>query len=208
MKSMLAAVAVSVVVLPAVAFSQSSQTPSKPAAKSPAQSQASQMPPMPKPGPEHDILKKDVGSWDATVEMTEPSGQKTTAKGTETVSMIGFWQVSRFKGQMMGQPFEGLATTTWDPTKKRYVGTWIDSMTPGYATVEGELSADGKTMNGTMEGPDMSGKIVKEKETTEWKPDGTRVFTMYGPKDPSGKEAPVMTIVYHRRGGAAPGTAR
>jgi len=28
-----------------------------------------QMPPMPTPGPEHETLKKDVGTWDATVEM-------------------------------------------------------------------------------------------------------------------------------------------
>ena len=97
---------------------------------------------------------------------------------------------------------------TYDPTKKKYVGTWIDSMTPGYATMEAELSADGKTMTGTMEGPDMSGKIVKSRETTEWRPDGTRVFTMYGPGDAAGKQAPVMTITYRKRGGAPAGTAR
>ncbi len=211
MKRMLGTLAVSALLaLPAAAIAQSSQSqPARPPAKSGASptGQQSQMPEIPKPGPEHDVLRKDVGSWDATVEMTQPNGQKTTAKGTETVSMIGFWQVSRFKGEMMGQPFEGLGSTTYDPTKKKYVGTWIDSMTPGYSTVEAELSADGRTMAGTMEGPDMSGKMVKMRETTEWQPDGTRVFTMYAPKNAGGQEPVTMRITYRRRGGG-PGTAR
>jgi len=207
MKRVLYTLAVSAVaVLPAAALAQTQ--PAQPAAKAGSSQAQSQMPQMPQPGPEVLFLKKDAGTWDASVEMTDPSGQKTTAKGTETVSMIGFWQVARFRGQMMGQPFEGLGSVTYDPTKKKYVGTWIDSMTPGYATVEAELSADGKTMTGTMEGPDMSGKIVKSRETTEWRSDGTRVFTMYGPGDAAGKQAPVMTITYHRRGGAAAATGK
>ncbi|HXY39863.1 MAG TPA: DUF1579 domain-containing protein [Vicinamibacteria bacterium] len=209
MNRTLSALVVSAVALPAGALAQSSQpTKPKPASSSAAaQSQGAQMPQMPKPGPEHDVLRKDVGTWDATVEMTAPDGQKTTSKGTETVSMIGFWQVSSFKGQMMGEPFQGLGSVTFDPTKKKYVGTWIDSMTPGYSTMEADLSADGRTMTGTMEGPDMSGKMVKSREVTEWRPDGTRVFSMYGPGDTAGKQAPMMTITYRKRGGAG-GSAR
>jgi hypothetical protein len=202
---MLAAVAVSALVFAAGALAQT--TPSGTQTKARAQSQsanpaqpsqgAQAMPQMPKPGPEHDLLKKDVGVWDATVEMTGPDGQTTTSKGTETVSMLGFWQVSQFKGQMMGQPFEGLSTTTYDPTKKKYVGTWIDSMTPGYSTVEAEY--DGKSMTGNMEGPDMSGKIVKMRETTEWKDDNTRVLTMYAPKGADDKEPVALRITYRKR---------
>ncbi len=208
-RTLCALVVSAIAALPAAALAQSSQPKPKPGGSSAqGQSQTGQMPPLPQPGPEIQFLKKDAGTWDATVQMTDPSGQKTTAKGTETVSMIGFWQVARFKGQMMGQAFEGLSSVTYDPTKKKYVGTWIDSMTPGYATIEADLSADGKTMTGTMEGPDMNGKMVKERTTTEWRPDGSRVFTMYGPGDTAGKQAPTMTITYHRRGGAPAGSAR
>jgi Protein of unknown function (DUF1579) len=196
MNRILAALAVSVVVFAAAASAQQSKKPQAAAKSTPAQA-SQQAPEVPKPGPEHDLLKKDVGVWDASVELTGPDGQMTTSKGTETVSMIGFWQVAQFKGQMMGQPFEGLGTVTYDPTKKKYVGTWIDSMTPGYSTVESEY--DGKSMSGTMEGPDMSGKIVKMREMAEWKDDNTRVFTMYGPKSAEGKEAVTMRITYKRR---------
>ena len=35
----------------------------------PAAARAQDAPPMPKPGPEHAVLKMDVGTWDAAVEI-------------------------------------------------------------------------------------------------------------------------------------------
>jgi hypothetical protein len=154
-------------------------------------------PPMPQPGPEHEMLKKDVGTWDATVEMfMDPGGAPSVSKGTETVSMLGgFWQVSEFKSEMMGQPFGGRGAMGYDPAKKKYVGTWIDSMTPGYYTTEGTYDPATKTLTATMEGPGPDGAVTKTKETTEWKDADTRVFTMYAP---DGKSVG-MRITYKRR---------
>ena len=156
-----------------------------------------QMPPMPTPGPEHEILKKDLGTWDATVEMfAAPGSPPSVSKGTETVTMLGgFWQLSEFKSEMMGQPFEGRGATGYDPAKKKYVGTWVDTMTPAYYTMEGTYDPGTKTMTATMEGPDPSGTVARTKQTTEWKDADTRVFTMYGP---DGKTAG-MRITYNRR---------
>ena len=158
---------------------------------------SAQMPAMPQPGPEHELLKKDVGTWDATVEtFMAPGGAPMVSKGTDTVSMIGgFWQVDDFKSEMMGQPFAGRGATGYDPAKKKYVGTWVDSMTPGYYTVEGTYDAATKTLNATMEGPDQSGAVVKTKQTTVWKDADTRVFTLYGPDGSS----VTMRITYKRR---------
>jgi histidyl-tRNA synthetase len=50
-------------------------------------------------------------------------------------------------------------------------------------------------MTGTMEGTGPDGTLMKTKETTEWKDDGTRVFTMYGPDGTT----PMMRISYKRR---------
>jgi hypothetical protein len=156
-----------------------------------------QAPPMPAPGPEHELLKKDVGTWDATVEMfMQPGAAPSVSKGTEVVSMLGgFWQIGEFKSEMMGQPFEGRGAMGYDPARKKYVGTWVDTMSPGYYTTEGTYDAATKTLTATMEGPDPSGAPTKVKETTEWKDDGTRVFTMYAP---DGKTVS-MRITYKRR---------
>jgi hypothetical protein len=118
--------------------------------------------------------------------------------------MVGpFWQVSRFESRLMGEPFHGLGTLGYDPTEKRFVGTWIDSMTPGLSLVDGSYDEASKTFTGTMEMRDMNDRRIKVRETSEWKADGSRVFTMYGPKADDGKEPVTMRITYKRRGGGA-----
>src|SRR5687768_8662814 len=112
--------AMTLALVPAAAFAAAHQE--KPAAE--------QGMSMPKPGPEHAALKQDVGTWDATVEMwMEPGKPPTTSKGTEvnTMGPGGFWLLTAFKSEMMGAPFEGHGMTGYDPAKKVYVSTWVDS---------------------------------------------------------------------------------
>jgi hypothetical protein len=155
-----------------------------------------QMPGPPQPGPEHQMLKKDVGVWDATVEMFVPGGAPNVSKGTETVTMLGeLWQLAEFKSEMFGQPFEGRGTTGYDPAKKKFVGTWVDTISTSVATVEATYDPTAKTMTGTMEGPGPDGALTKTKETTVWKDADNRVFTMYAPDGTT----PMMRISYKRR---------
>jgi hypothetical protein len=106
--------------------------------------------------------------------------------------------VTEFKSEMMGQPFEGRGVEGYDAAKKKYVGTWVDSMSSGLSISESTYDAAKKTMTGWIEGPDMSGKTSKMKAVTEQKDPDTRVFTMYM-GGPDGKEAPAMRITYKRR---------
>src|SRR4051794_1264879 len=66
------------------------------------------MPALPKPGPEQEILKTEVGTWDATVESwMEPGKPPLTSKGTETNALLGgLWLTTDFKGEFMGTPFQ------------------------------------------------------------------------------------------------------
>jgi hypothetical protein len=157
-------------------------------------------PPMPKAGPEHEVLKADVGTWDATVESFMPGApQPMVSKGTETNTLVGgMWLVTDFKSEMMGQPFQGHGVSGWDPNKKKYVGTWVDTMSTGLGLSESTYDAATKTMNGTFEGPDPTGQIMKMKSTVVVKDPNTRVFTMSGP-GPDGKDMTYMRITYNRR---------
>ncbi len=166
-----------------------------------ASAAAAQAPPVPQPGPEHAVLKSDVGTWDATVEMIVPPGAQAPppSKGVETNTLLGgLWLVTDFKGDMMGSPFGGHGIAGWDPTKKKYVSVWTDTMSPGLLTGESTYDASKKTMTGWMEGPDMSGKVTKMTSVVEYKDPDTRVFTMSG-AGPDGKSAPMMRITYKRR---------
>jgi len=159
------------------------------------------MPPMPKPGPEHELFKHDAGTWDATVEMwMAPGAPPMTSKGVETNTLGcgGLCLVTDFKGEFGGMPFHGHGTAAYDSIKKKYVGSWTDSMSNGLAVSESTYDAAKKVSTGYMEGPDMSGQVVKTKAMTEYKADGSRVFTLYN-KAPDGKETPGMRITYTKR---------
>jgi len=161
---------------------------------------AAQQPQPPTPGPEHKILAMEAGTWDATVEMFMPGAPPMTSKGTETNTMGcgGLCLISDFKGEFGGMPFHGHGTSTWDPNKKKYVGTWIDSMSSGLSLSEGTYDAAAKKATSTMEGPDPTGKIVKSKTVVEYKDDNTRVMSMFM-TGPDGKEVPTMKISYTKK---------
>ena len=162
--------------------------------------------PIPKPGPEHEILKKDVGVWDATVEtMMAPGGKPNVSKGVETNTLLGdgLWLIQDFRGEFAGTPFQGHGIAGYDPSKKKYVGTWVDSMSTGLSTTEGTYDPKTKTMTARFEGLGPDGTLTKMRTTSEWKDANTRVFTMYSPAG-QGEEFAMMKITYKRRSASAP----
>ena len=165
-----------------------------------AVSAVAQGPPMPTPGPAHEVLKAEVGTWDATVEIFGVPGDAPKSKGVEiaTLGCGGLCLITDFKGEMMpGVAFHGHGTTAYDSAKQKYVGSWTDSLSSGLLVTEATWDPATSTMNATMDGPDMTGRIVKMRTTTVHK-EGTRVFTMFEP-GPDGKEAMSMRITYTRR---------
>lgn len=157
-------------------------------------------PPAPKPGPEHEILKMDAGTWDAVVEFVPgPGAPLEKSKGVEvnTIGCGGLCLISDFKGEAMGSPFHGHGITTWDAVKKKYVGSWTDSMSQGLLIGEMAYDAAKKQATGWMEGPDMSGKVMRTRSVLAYTADG-RVLTAFAP-GPDGKEMQVMKITYTKR---------
>src|SRR5262249_30723965 len=111
----------------------------------------------PKPGPEHERLKKLEGAWDATIKVGDQQ-----SKGTMTYKMElgGLWLVSEFPGDFMGMKFQGKGMDGYDPLKKKYVSVWVDSMSNSPLISEGTLDKDGKVLTMSGEGLGMDGKPV------------------------------------------------
>jgi hypothetical protein len=147
-----------------------------------------------KPRPEHKKLQKFEGDWDATIAFGGG-----TSKGTcrYKIGLGGFWLQSQFKADFGGMPFAGRGVTGFDPHKKKYVSTWVDSMEPALLVMEGSFSKDGKTFTEKGEGYDMEGKLQKMKSVYEFKGKDKMVFTMYKVVD--GKDEQVLQITYNRK---------
>jgi hypothetical protein len=81
-------------------------------------------------GPGHKFLKQFVGDWECETDfVTEPGKPAQSSTGTMTGRMIGeLWAVVNVHGDAFGQPYHGQGTFGFDSSKKRYHGTWTDSM--------------------------------------------------------------------------------
>jgi hypothetical protein len=150
----------------------------------------------PRPGPEHEILKKDVGVWDVAMEMNFPGMGPMSMSGVETSTLMsGRWLISDFKGQAMGMTFENHGITGWDPDKKAYVAVWADTMSSALSTGESTYDAATSTLKGWMEAQGPMGRTRSRSEAT-WPTADTRVVKIFGA---DGSPEPVMKITYTKR---------
>lgn len=153
------------------------------------------------PAEGHAKLAGMVGTWDAEVTSFWAPGEPAKSKGTSENRLVlgGRWVESRFRAEMMGQPFEGLGYTGYDNYKKKYVGTWMDTMSTAVMLTEGNYDASGKKMTSTSTMDDvMTGKPTTVRMVSTIQDDDHHLFEMFGP-DPSGKEVKQMEIRYTRR---------
>lgn len=121
------------------------------------------------PGPMHESLAEDIGTWDVTSKMymQGPDAPPMESRGVSEIRWIidGRWLIEEFKGEMMGEPTTGYSIMGYDNYKKQFVACWFDSMSTAMINFHGSRSADGKTLTmfGTMDEPmtGEKGKTVK-----------------------------------------------
>jgi hypothetical protein len=110
----------------------------------------------------------------------EPGKPPVKCQGTEAVSSLGgFWVVSQLKSTMMGMNMDARMTIGYDPARKKYVGSWVDSCTSHMWKYEGSVDASGRILTLEAEGPNMlnPGKMAKYEDVTEFKSQDHRVLT-------------------------------
>jgi hypothetical protein len=108
-------------------------------------------PPQAVPSDEHVFLHQFVGEWRTEGKMKDASGKEAETLGLEYDRMVlgDFWLFFVYNSQMNGKPFVGHGMIGYDPSRKKYIGTWVDSMSPYMATFEGTV--DPKTRALTLE---------------------------------------------------------
>jgi hypothetical protein len=154
----------------------------------------------PKPGAEHQKLAAQAGTWDAVMSMTGEDGKAVESKGTSVmkVACLGLWVVEDFSmPEFMGAPFQGHGVTGYDTKKGKCVGTWFDSMTTTYMTLEGGFDKTGKVLTMTGMGPGPAGEELKHRFVTTFHSADKHVLEMF--VSGNGTEQKMMTITYTRR---------
>ncbi len=85
------------------------------------------------PGAPHKLLASLAGSWKTkTKSWIEPGKPPVESDGSSGQMILGGRYLHQeFTGDMMGTPFTGIGITGYDNHKKRYISTWMDSMSTG-----------------------------------------------------------------------------
>ena len=153
------------------------------------------------PGETHKMLAKSAGTWTATVTMwMQPGAPPTTSTAEATNEMVlgGRYLKSTNKGNMMGQPFEGIGYTGYDNVKKQFVNSWVDNFGTGIMTMNGSWDDATKciTYTGSMADP-VSGKDMPVRELWKFVDDNHQVMEMYYPVN--GQDFKAMEIKYTRK---------
>src|SRR5262245_18320099 len=75
----------------------------------------------PKPGPEHESLKKMTGTWDAGMKQGDKEYKAVEERQMEC---SGLWLMFQFRcDNFMGAPFRGFGAMSYSPDEKKYVLT-------------------------------------------------------------------------------------
>ena len=150
------------------------------------------------PGEQHKQLQKMLGKWDIAMKSWMVPGQPPTeSKGTAEVKPIlgDRFVEMKVNATFMDKPFSGIGTTGYDNTKKKFVGTWIDSMSTGIMRSEGTADATGKVITTQAVASDpLTGKETHTRMVEKWESDSKFVEEFYEKR--GGKEAKTMEIVY------------
>ena len=154
------------------------------------------------PGEAHKKLEPTVGSFTLTTKFWMDPGKPAEewAGTSETKWVLG----GRFVEQhvettMTGQPFSGVGYTGYDNYKKKYVGTWMDSMGTMIMNSTGAADASGKkfTFSSTIDDAFLK-KVVKVKSVITIKDNDHHTFEMWSP-GPDGKVYKNLEIQYTRK---------
>lgn len=155
-----------------------------------------EMPPMPKPGPEHAKLLEGVGEWEGKLTSYMMGGEAVMEATEKVTALGGFWALSRFECDFMGAPYVGTGCVGYDSKKGKYVGTWIDNMSDYLAVMEGQEEGDALVMR--WEAPSMAGDGALAPHRSETVTDGDSYTSTFYVGEGDGAQK-VMVIEMHRK---------
>jgi hypothetical protein len=156
------------------------------------------------PGPEHKVLEQLVGTYTAKLKTyPEPGKPPEESAGVMERKLIlgGRYLQEIFDGKMGSEAFTGLGILGFDRVKKKYVFSWVDSLSTGFMTSEGTYDADKKTFTHLLEDVDPNnGKKMKGRDVLRLDSADQQTFEINRQAlDEGAKEFKVLEIVYTRK---------
>lgn len=150
---------------------------------------------------QHEWLQQLAGEWTCEARSPMAPGPEPMMTGTEKVRAVGdLWILCEGSSDFAGMPFTSLMTLGYDPEKKTFVGSWVDTMQTHLWTYVGSLDEAKKTLTLSAKGPSIMepGKHVEYRDVIELKSPDHKVHTSSMQGD-DGSWTVFMTAEYHRK---------
>jgi hypothetical protein len=150
-------------------------------------------------GPQHALLQKLVGTWDAVLVAPDGKGGETRTQGTLTTSKhTDFHTVDAFSGDFMGMKLIGHGMNGFCTVRKKFFSYWTDSMTSSPLIAYGDWNEKTRQleMQGECYGP--SGTLEPVRTVLQLTDDDHRTWTLYG-RGLDGKDFQLLRIEYTRQ---------
>ncbi len=148
------------------------------------------------PGAPHEMLAGLAGKWTTKTKAWMDSDQppmEGTGTCEQKMLLGGRYLQQEYTGEMTGSPFTGINVIGYDNHTKKYVSTWIDSMSTGIYYFEGTASEDGKTITQESRYNDPARGPTVWRSVTRIVDDNTLEYEMFiTPK--GGKEEKMMEM--------------
>jgi len=163
------------------------------------------------PGENHKLLAHSVGDWSFKVKMWnngDTNAAPTESSGSATVKEIlggrffasdhkGKMQIPGADGKMTDMEFRGMGVEGYDNVKKKFVGSWIDTMGTGIMAAEGDYDAASKTFTYRANVEYMPGMKVSIREVVKIVDNDHHTFEWY--ENRGAGEMKTMQIDYTRK---------
>jgi hypothetical protein len=153
------------------------------------------------PGAPHELLANMAGSWTARIKNwmgPDTPPMEWTGSSEQRMLLGGRFLQQEFAGQMPVGSYNGIGYTGYDNHTRKYVSTWMDSMSTGIMVFEGTAGADGKTITQTARFDDPVQGPMQWRSVTRIVDGKNFVFEIYS-TGKSGKEEKMMEISYTRK---------
>ena len=157
----------------------------------------------------HKLLADMAGNWDYTLKMwMEPNAKPQESKGTAVRKAImdghyyllevsGKFDMPGPDGKPQSMDFKGMGIEGYDNAKKKFVSSWIDSMSTMIMNTEGTYDSATKTFTHYGECAMTPGTNMKMREVVKIVDKDHHNFEMY--QDYGSGETKAMEIAYTRK---------
>lgn len=133
------------------------------------------------PLPEHALYDRWLGTWEAIVTAEVPGAGEVESQGMERnrLGPGGRWLMTELQYKLLGTLYEGAGVLGYDPAKRAWVSSWVDSTDDALKLAEASWDADTSTMTLEREFLDASGHRVAERIVDHFLDANTRELVVY-----------------------------